>query len=413
MLKFALIGSNVEHSLSKFLHENYAAINNKKVTYDLISVANLEDFITNKIESYQGINVTFPYKQDILRYLDYSTKQVNEMSSCNVVTIKAKKRFGENSDYYGFKFYFTTIYANKNFTNALVFGYGGSSQSVIQVLKDLNINYTVANRTLSKVKESQKLSLSEANLRICEFDLIINTTTLGYNNDNILTNEVLNKNTTLIDLNYKPYITPFLQTGIANNCLVKNGLDMLIVQAIIAQEIWMKNAKKFKLKDYLTLKLRVLKKKLLIDGFMGSGKTKFCVDNDLNFIDLDTYIEKKENMTISEIFANKGEKYFRTIERKYLIELMESSIDVIALGGGCSYYNCDIIKNNPSIIVVYIATPLLQIKANIALSTRPLKNDILELYNKRLINYQLCSEIKIKYIHNNSSEMFKQLIREL
>lgn len=117
-----------------------------------------------------------------------------------------------------------------------MFGYGGACKAVICVLNDLNINFKVANRTLEKVDLDNKISLSEANECINDFDLIINTTSCGYNNDNILTNFALDKKQVLIDLNYNPEITAFLQTGIDCGCEVKNGLDMLIIQALVASD---------------------------------------------------------------------------------------------------------------------------------------------------------------------------------
>lgn len=411
--KFALIGNSLKHSLSPKIHQHYAKIRNIKIEYKLLEIENLANFMENTAYNLDGFNVTFPFKIEIIPYLDEVSLEVLKIGSCNCVKKVNDKLIGYNSDYHGFKFYFDKTFNDKKFENVLVFGYGGAAKAICEVLKDLNLNFTVANRTLEKVDLNNKISLKEANLNINKYDLIINTTSCGYNNDNILTNFNLNKDQTLIDLNYKPKITPFLQTGINNFATTKNGLDMLIVQAMHAQDIWIDKSN-FTLQDFINIKTHIINKKLVIDGFMGSGKSTFANYLNKNYIDLDDYIEKNENISIVEIFNKFGEQHFRKLEKKYFEQLMQSNINLIALGGGFSY-NClnTIQKYKDKILIIYINTNLEQVKENIQHSSRPLKNEINELFTLRQKNYQTIANITLNYKHDHLNEMLINLIKEL
>lgn len=235
--KFALIGKSLSHSKSPQIHLKYATSNKILITYETIEICNLDDNVIKYLKTLNGFNVTFPYKEEILKYLDDCSLDVLKTKSCNCVKVISGKLIGYNTDYFGFKFYFTNILENYKFSNILVFGYGGGAKAVISVLKDLNLNFYVSNRTLDKIDSVSKISLEEANNNIQKFDLIINATSCGYNNDTVLKNQKLNNNQVLIDLNYNLKITPFLKIGYKCDCKIINGLDMLVVQALKSQNI--------------------------------------------------------------------------------------------------------------------------------------------------------------------------------
>ncbi len=158
---------------------------------------------------------------------------------------------------------------------------------------------------------------------------------------------------------------------------------------------------------------------------MASGKSstaielqKFLINKGLkvNLWDIDTLIEKQENITIKDIFKEKGEAYFRKLEAEYITNLFEkidkNTINLISLGGGC-FSNTDLAKfiQNNSDVIIYLETSLEEIKRRLStdnqIDKRPLlqSNDIDTLYHKRLANYKLYSDITISTNNQSSSSL--------
>lgn len=232
MKKFGVIGKTLSHSLSPQIHENFFEFYNVSGEYKKYEISDLSEFILFAKQNLDGFNVTFPFKEQILDYLDEISPLAKEIGSVNCVKVDGDKLIGYNTDFEGFKYYFDHFVNKDSISNALVFGYGGASKAIISVLKHLNVDFVVANRTLEKVPFDNKLSIEDANAQINHFDLVINSTSVGYNFDSIVSNCAYNENAKLIDINYEPYFTKFLKDGINLGLGVKNGLDMLIVQAL-------------------------------------------------------------------------------------------------------------------------------------------------------------------------------------
>lgn len=109
VFKFALIGSSLQHSKSPQIHQNYAKLQNFECDYKLIEVENIDKFMQNDARKLNGFNITFPYKQVVLDYVDEISDEVKKIGSCNCVKNVNGKLIAYNSDYFGFKFYFDYI----------------------------------------------------------------------------------------------------------------------------------------------------------------------------------------------------------------------------------------------------------------------------------------------------------------
>ncbi len=244
MNKFGLIGFPLKHSFSKKYFDN-KFLNNKikNVSYDnyeINDIQELKDLIKNNPEI-KGLNVTIPYKKKIIPFLNKIDSKAKLIGAVNVVKINDDFLIGYNSDYLGFKQSLESWIPNNNFS-ALVFGSGGSSRAVIQVLKDMDITYTIVSRSLSNNYKTYEQVMDE-NLLLTN-KLIINTTPLGmFPNVNSCPNisyDNLSDSHYVYDLVYNPEKTLFIKKCQEFGSNTKNGLDMLYGQADIAWNLWNK-----------------------------------------------------------------------------------------------------------------------------------------------------------------------------
>ena len=243
MKVFGLIGYPLGHSFSKdYFTKKFSREKITDSIYKNFEMASLDSFTETIKEEKNliGLNVTIPYKENIIRYLDKVDNVAKEIGSVNVIKVIDNKLIGFNSDYLGFKISLEKWLPNINF-NALVLGSGGSSNAICYALKKLNINYKI-------VSTSNPSYFSYEDIRneaiYSKYKLIINTTPLGMspNIDSFpnIQYRFLNSNSYLYDLVYNPKQTKFLSKGKKNNSYIKNGLEMLETQAKISWDIWNK-----------------------------------------------------------------------------------------------------------------------------------------------------------------------------
>lgn len=243
MNRYALLGRKLGHSYSKLLHEYLFKKNDIIASYDLIEIEK-EDLpkvmkdLKNGI--YLGYNVTIPYKEDVLTYLDYKSKEVLEIGACNTIKNVNGKLYGYNTDYYGFieqlKLYNIDVKNKK----AFVLGSGGASKAVTYALKELGALVTVVSRTKGYTYQQLKEEI--------DIDILVNTTPLGmYPDINMMPvdNDIIEKAIICIDVIFNPRVTLFLKTKGQKH----GGLPMLIYQAIKAEEIWFKTNIKYDLEE--------------------------------------------------------------------------------------------------------------------------------------------------------------------
>ena len=245
MRKFGLIGYPISHSLSKkYFTNKFEKEGIKDAEYELYplqSINDLPDLIASNPDLV-GLNVTIPYKEQVIPLLDALDPKAKAIGAVNTIKIKEGKLTGYNTDYYGFKDSLVKFIGAKPMPkNALILGTGGASKAVKAVLEDLAIEYHFVSRKPNKGQLSYEQVNSSPNY-LSTSSLIINTTPLGMspNEDSLaeLPYGQLTKDHFLYDLVYKPRKTAFMQKGIAAKCWVKNGLEMLHGQAEAAWEIW-------------------------------------------------------------------------------------------------------------------------------------------------------------------------------
>ena len=249
MKNFAVIGNPIEHSLSPIMHNwifkklmIQAQYNKILLKHnDLYSI--LDNIRSGKLH---GINVTIPYKEEIINFIDDINPSAKEIGSVNCIMYTNGKLIGNNTDWFGFS---KALIRNKiSFENrdVIVLGAGGTAKSIIYVSKLLGArSIRIANRTLNNAK-----GLEDSIVKICSLDrlvniiqddsIIINTTSVGMNKENILFNlNLITRNQILIDVIYNPVATPLIKQGNIIGAKTLNGLDMFIFQGFASLDLWL------------------------------------------------------------------------------------------------------------------------------------------------------------------------------
>ena len=249
MKKYLVIGNPIEHSLSPKLHNFWIKNNNVNATYDKKKVEKDElKKIISKIKQKEvnGINITVPFKKEIIPYLDQLSIEAEKTQSVNTIYMEKEKIIGHNTDIEGFQNSIQNSGINLTNKEILILGAGGVVPSLIYALKKMNVSKIIlSNRTKHKA-ESLKNFFDGLTIidwgKITQFDMIINATSIGLNkNDKIDLNfSDFGKNKYFYDVIYNPSETNFLTMGKKLGGKIQNGKMMFIYQASAAFKIWHK-----------------------------------------------------------------------------------------------------------------------------------------------------------------------------
>ncbi|QIJ89673.1 Shikimate 5-dehydrogenase I alpha [Mesoflavibacter sp. HG96] len=245
MRKFGLIGRNISYSFS----QNYFSIKFKDenildATYQNFDIQSINQFKKEILatDHLAGLNVTIPFKEEIIPLLDKVDKKAKKIGAVNTIKITKKgKTKGYNTDCYGFKKSLKPL-LKKQHKNALILGTGGASKAIAYVLKQLNIDYKFVSRTASNNADYTYTDLNQE--LINNHQIIINCTPVGtypkVDQAPDIPYQFITSNHILYDLIYNPSTTLFLQEGKNKGATIINGYDMLVFQAEKAWKIWNK-----------------------------------------------------------------------------------------------------------------------------------------------------------------------------
>jgi shikimate dehydrogenase len=240
---FGLLGKNISYSFSRgYFTEKFKELNLIKNKYVNFDIQKIEHFpaIVKEAENLKGMNVTIPYKEEVLKYLDKLDSTAKKIGAVN--TIKFTKRGnlkGYNSDVVGFEGSIKPLLKNHH-KKALILGTGGASKAIAYALKKNKIKYKFVSRNPEGKKEISYDSLTQELLH--KYFVIINCTPLGTSPDiekcpNIPYQYLTNKHL-LFDLIYNPEVSTFLYKGKEKGATIKNGHEMLELQAEESWRIW-------------------------------------------------------------------------------------------------------------------------------------------------------------------------------
>ncbi len=239
MKKYGLLGKSLQHSFSPAFFKDYFQSNAIDAEYELLELASIEEVRPFLEGSFQGLNVTVPYKESILAYLGDLTPEARAIGAVNTIAFRNGKTLGHNTDAHGFQQSIKPFLTFEH-ERALLLGTGGSSKAVAHVLKTLGIQVNYVSRNGAGPNLFSYESVNEAMLSACK--LIVNCTPVGMYPLSeacpLKDLKGISERHLVVDLIYNPEETNLLHTARLQGAAVLNGLPMLHAQALMSWEFW-------------------------------------------------------------------------------------------------------------------------------------------------------------------------------
>lgn len=329
-MECGLLGGKLGHSFSPQIH---GALADYRYTLWEKSPEELDDFLKNG--DFTGLNVTIPYKKDVMPYCAELSEQAKKVGAVNtIVRRRDGTLLGHNTDYFGFAYLLKQSGIAVAGKKCLVLGTGGASVTVQAVLREQGAKVVVLSRSGPENYDHLE--------RHADAALIVNATPVGmYPNTGVSPIKLIffPNLEGVLDLIYNPARTQFLLDAEKLGVPGWNGLSMLVAQAKESAERFTEKTIPDERIEEIYTRLRRETENLVIIGMPGSGKTTvgrlLAQATGKIFVDVDEEIIRTAGMSISEIFAASGEAGFREIETSVLCKLGKGSGQVIATGGGC------------------------------------------------------------------------------
>ena len=335
-IPFGLLGRKLTHSFSPQLHAFIGEETGHEYPYVLFEKEpeELEEFIRHG--EWSGLNVTLPYKQEVMKYLDELSPEAKAIGAVNTIVRRNGKLKGFNTDYFGFKKMLDSNNIEVKGMKCLVLGNGGASKAVTQVLFDKGAGEV---HVLSHKAIDEKTAINEN--RDCE--ILINTTPVGMYPESgvsVVNPGSFPKLKWALDIVYNPVRTNLVCQAQKSLIDAMGGLEMLVYQGIYSSMLF--TTLSFDDKDAIASrvehKIRNSRENIVLIGMPGVGKSavgKRLADvMEKEFYDMDQEIEIREGRSIPEIFRDEGEEYFRDIETAIAAEMGQKTGAVISTGGG-------------------------------------------------------------------------------
>ena len=328
-MKCGLLGRKLGHSFSPQIHAHLG-----DYSYALFEQEpdQLEDFLRNG--DWSGINVTIPYKKDVIPYLDELSPIAAKLEAVNTIIRRDGRLIGHNTDYFGFQEMVRSSGLNLAGKKVLVLGTGGASKPVVAALEDLGAQVI----SISRSGDNNYTNLH----RHADAAAIVNATPVGMYPQAGISPVDISLFPTLegvLDIIYHPARTQLLLDAEKRGLVSVNGLLMLVAQAKEASEWFQEKKLPYDLIKTIHTSLRRQMENIVLIGMPGCGKTTVgkALAEKLGkaFIDADEELVKLADKSIPEIFAEDGEEVFRAWETKTLTELGKKSGLILSTGGGC------------------------------------------------------------------------------
>lgn len=386
-MRCGLLGKTLAHSYSPQIHAQLA-----DYSYELFE--RHENEIAELLKNADGLNVTIPYKQTVMPYLDELSDTARGIGSVNTIVKRADGTlFGDNTDIYGFKYLLKRADIDVKNKKAIVLGSGGTSKTAVYALKELGAADVAV---ISRSGEDNYENIS----RHADADVLINTTPVGMFPNNgcaAVDLSIFTKLSGVADVIYNPSKTALILQAERMGIPCTGGLPMLVAQAKRSAELFTDRGIDDSEIERITRALERQMKNIVLIGMPGSGKSTVgaALSRRLNrpFTDADAFIEEKSGMSIPEIFEREGEEGFRKRETAALSEILKRSGEIVATGGGAvtREENFDIIRQNS--VVFWIERDL----EKLAKDGRPLslKTSAQEMFERRRALYERFCDYEI------------------
>ena len=417
---YALFGWPLGHTMSPELHAQLFEASGQDAAYIGVAVPpdDLAEAFDLAKEKLAGINCTIPHKKAVIELLDGVDTAARDLHSVNTVAFRGGKAIGYNTDILGFAESLTRDEVSLKGKKVLLLGYGGAASVMAYHCAREGAHLTITGRNLEKASVLQQQitdSVPHAHVSVFsrrhiprDIQIVLNSTPVGmFPKENLAPLHYLpHKTEYVFDAIYNPPVTATMR--LANPRKTKTR----------AQTIWSgvtfepQACETILRRTYGKMAVKRLHEKhsrrnIVLCGFMGSGKTtigrKLARVTGLDFVDADQYLEEKEGKKISEIFAEKGEAYFRDRETAYIRELSQRDGIVLSLGGGAVLRPENVSAVKQTGLLIHLDTPFYRILKNLSYSNnRPLLDkpdkqaETRRLYNARKAIYHRVSDVSVR-----------------
>lgn len=409
-MRYGLIGEKLGHSFSKTIHEQIA-----DYTYDLIPLTNDEFHTFMRQRDFTAINVTIPYKKEVIPYLDEVDDHAAAIGAVNTIVNRDGKLYGYNTDFCGFLYMTQKHNVQMKDKKVLVLGNGGASSAIQAVVKHLQASEMIV---VDIIVGNGAISYEECFQKHLDAEVIINTSPIGMYpkvDRTPIDIKMFPNCKTVMDVIYNPLTTRLCLNAAIQGIQQITGLEMLIAQAKYAVEHFLSIQVDNAVIDDIYHDLCDQHCNLVLIGMPSAGKTTIgsALADRLHktYVDIDEIIVKTTNKTIPEIFEAENEEGFRQREHEAVCAAAKESNQIIATGGG-------VIKNEENIRalqqngrIIFVNRDLEHLICNDA--NRPLSSDydaVKALYKQRYPLYRTYSDVIVQ--NNNSIEQTIDVIEK-
>lgn len=393
-MEYGCIGEKLGHSFSKEIHN---ALTDYDYRLQELSRDELPAFMTD--HNFKAINVTIPYKLEVMPYLHWISDEAKAINAVNTIVNKDGKLYGYNTDFYGLKSLIERVNVSLEGKKVAILGSGGTSNTAYAVANNMGAAEVLK---VSRNKKDGYITYEELYEKYSDCDVIINTTPCGmYPKTGVaaVDLEKFSKVQAVFDAVYNPLSSKFILDAKKKGITAVGGLYMLVSQAAYAVEKFIDEPVDNEKVEEIFQKLYKNKMNIVLIGMPASGKTSIgkalAEVTGKTFVDSDDEIVKTSGKAIPDIFAESGEEYFRALEKEEILKISLKNSQIIATGGGAVLKpeNIDNLKGNGR--VYFIDRPLEML---ITTDDRPLSSnraDLEKRYNERYELYRAAADVVI------------------
>ena len=394
-MQYGCIGEHLTHSFSKEIH---ALLQDYLYELKEIPMGALDDFMTQR--DFKAINVTIPYKQDVIPYLKGMEETAATIGAVNTIVNREGQLYGYNTDFGGMENLLKRTGVDLKGKKVLILGTGGTSKTAMAVAQHMGA------ASVWKVSRSQKpdaLTYEDVLQNHLDAQVLINTTPRGMFSreggmpiDPTLFPDLCGA----VDAVYNPLRTEFILKARSMGVPAAGGLYMLVSQAVLASQIFLDTTYSDSVTEEVYRKIKTGKENIVLTGMPGSGKTtvgkRLAEELDRPYLDTDALIEEKVGATPAQIIATRGEAAFRDIETEVIREISTRTGSVIATGGGAILRKENIALLRMNGRIFFLDRPVEQL---IPTEDRPLsstKEDMMKRYNERYPVYVATADVIVE-----------------
>ena len=393
-MKHGCIGEHLKHSFSKEIHKKISDYDYeiREIERDALKAFALE-------RNFSAINVTIPYKELIMPYLDHIDDYAAEIGAVNTVVHKSGKLYGYNTDFYGMSELIKHIGISLSGKKVIILGTGGTSKTALTVARALSAKEVIR---VSRSRNEDAISYEDLYKIHTDADVIINTTPVG------MFPEIFNTPIDLsmfpqlsgvVDAIYNPLRSVLIMQARERGILAEGGLYMLVAQAVRASEYFKDTKYSDELIERIYADMVKDKENIVLIGMPGSGKSTvgriLAKKYNRTLVDTDALVEMKTGKRISDIFKENGEAEFRRLETEVILEASANTGLIISTGGGAILNPENVAALRQNGRIYFIDRPL---ESLVPTEDRPLAQSyeaVAKRYNERYEKYVALADVAV------------------